>query len=389
MYLLESRQLRVCGKYTRQERNMKAFQEARFIVLQHILPTTEELLILLREAGAEIFSVIAKPYSIDQSVLARLRDGGFNIIEKAYQELETTNFLLQHMRDAAAESEKDKKKIVILEVGSYFAEPLTRLSKKHLKYFAGVVEDTTFGHNRYVRFINKMPITVFSVARSELKEVEARFVGRDAVTSVEQVLRSQGVSIFGRKALVVGYGMIGKNVAHRLKGHHLEVSVYDKRDYRNLRAFSAGFHVHKKLELLKNADIIFSATGDEAGAVSVSDIEMCKSGVVLASVGSKDTEFDVEGLRQLAVKQEQIGDYLVRYTLPSSRTVVVVKGGAAVNFILKSMPAETIDLVFSEIMLCSILLLKRPERYDNGQIHVAPDTFLSSISKEWLKYINH
>lgn len=64
MYLLESRQLRVCGKYTRQEEHIRQLREARIIFLQHILPTTEELLILLQEAGAEIYSVIAKQYSI-------------------------------------------------------------------------------------------------------------------------------------------------------------------------------------------------------------------------------------------------------------------------------------------------------------------------------------
>lgn len=389
MYHLDrgTSQLRVCGKYLRQGVNRKLFENARFLVLQHILPTTEELLLLLLEAGAEISAVIAKPYSIDADVFKRMNQSGLSVFKKSYAELETTDFLSDLLAKAIKQSEKDKKRIVILEVGGYFADHLTRIEKQHLKYFAGVVEDTTFGHNRYERLIDKVPIKVFSVARSELKEVEARFVGQDAVMAIDHVLRDLGVSVFGRRALVIGYGMIGKNLARALREYRLEVAVYDKRDHRNLRAFTAGFSVNRKLELLRVADIVFSVTGDSA--VSLSDIELCKDNAILASVGSKDTEFDIRALVELSVSNEAIGEHIVRYTLPNSKNIVVINGGTAVNFIMKSLPVEIIDLVFAEILRCSLLLLRRAKEYRIGRINVAPEETLSGIAKEWLKFVNH
>src|SRR5256885_2348674 len=56
------------------------------------------------------------------------------------------------------------RSILILEVGGYFANPLTRIKKEHYRHFAGVVEDTTFGHNRYLALAREIPIPIFSVA---------------------------------------------------------------------------------------------------------------------------------------------------------------------------------------------------------------------------------
>jgi len=402
-YILENSQLRVCGKWLRQERNRTVLSQTRFILLQHILPTTEQLINLIRSAGGEIFSLFAKPYSIELDVLNRMKAAGVRVVQKTYADLEDTKFIDEHLGEAVKSSERDGKRIVILEVGGYFAKPLTRIPREWCSHIGGVVEDTTFGHNRYLELSSQIPIPVVSVARSELKEIEARFVGQDAVIAMDYVFRHLGVAITGRRALVVGFGMIGKNVARALSENHLHVSVFDTKDYRNLRAFCGGFSVGSKLELLKSADVVFSATGSSAtakvsdgshvggaaNAITLEDIEACKSNVILASVGSKDTEFDVHGLKQLAIDAEPIGHYVVKYVLPSNKAVMVVKEGTAVNFIIKSMPVEILDLVFSEIVMAAIRLIKTPNEFVVGRVNVVPDRDLSSISKEWLKYVNH
>jgi adenosylhomocysteinase len=301
--------------------------------------------------------------------------------------METKNVLDDILAEAIKKSKEDKKKIVIIEDGGYFADALTKISEEDAACFAGVVEDTTFGHNRYMKVVEKIKIPVFSVARSPLKEIEAIFVGRAAVLAVDSIFRDIGVSIPSRRALVIGYGMIGKNVAFALRANNLNVSIYDKNDHRNLKAFNMGFHIHKKLELIKEADIIFSATG--TSAVSIDDIEMCKTDVVLASVGSKDIEFDIKGIHDLSIKTENISDNVVKYTLPSNKTIYVLREGTAVNFLIKSVPTEIIDIVFSEIILCSTLLLSSEKKYLPSSIHTVSESHLNKISKDWLKYINH
>jgi adenosylhomocysteinase len=74
--------------------------------------------------------------------------------------------------------------------------------------------------------------------------------------------------------------------------------------------------------------------------------------------------------------------------MPNSKSVIVAKDGAAVNFMLPSIPNEILDLVFSEILLCSMLLLKRRDKYPPGTIHTSPDNFLNEVSRDWLRFVN-
>ncbi len=387
-YHLDDSQLRVVQKYSRQKRNSEVLRNTRLLVLEHILPTTEQFIRHLEEAGAEVFALVAKPYSIEPEVRCRLAER-MRILEESYRALEETDVLHSLLNEAIEASKKDGKQILILEVGGYFAKPLMNLDPDYSQLIAGVVEDTTFGHNRYQKDIENIPVPVFSVARSPLKEIEARFVGADAVAAVEALLRSLGISIAGRKALVIGYGMIGSNVAKALRNYGLTTSVYDKNDATNLRAYIDGFPIHKKSTLVGNADLIFAATAEQA--LTWPEIEECKNNVILASVGSKNTEFDIETLEEQCNSREVLCPNLERFRSQKSKSVLVAKQGTAVNFLLPSLPIEILDLVFAEIFLASILLLKQDRRrpdYVPGELYALPGTYLNEVAKDWLRNSN-
>lgn len=395
MYPIEGSKLRVCAHYLRQNRNRKAMRTSRIILLEHMLPTTEALIYLLANAGGDIHSIIAKPYSIDEDVISRLTSNGFKVIRSSYDDLENTSILDDLLNEAIKLTQADGKKILIFEVGGYFAKPLSQLEKINRQHFYGVVEDTTFGHNRYRNLVANIPVPVVSVARSRLKEIEAIFVGRDAVQATDLVLREVGESITGRNAVVIGYGMIGKNIARALRAADLTVSVYDIRDHRNLRAFMMGFNVNKKVELIRTADFVFAATGWSATTVitrpALSKYEILdhlKDNSILVSVGSKDNEFDIRGLRQLAELENQISAKIIEYKLPNKKSVSVIKDGTAVNFLLPSIAVEVLDLVFSEVVLAGILLMKNPNDYPSRQVNVVDEKHWSEIAKNWLRFVN-
>lgn len=286
-------------------------------------------------------------------------------------------------------SKRDGRSIIGFDIGGYLLEPIANVfgaESATKRFFKGVVEDTTYGHNRYQKVKGAFPVPILSVARSQLKEIEARFVGRDAVVACDMVLRRQGIMLSGRKALSIGYGMIGTNVARALRDNDLVVSVYDKRDCRNLHAYMEGFDVNKKGVLIKNADIVFSQTA--AQAVGFSEIEECKDGVVLASVGSKNTEFDIAELERQAISFQNYGRHIKEYTLSNSKRVRVINDGTAVNFVNPSLPTEIFDLVFSEAFICLMLILKRGDQYPAGGLYEISETFQNEISKDWLRTVD-
>lgn len=393
-------QLRVV--YSRIAANRDALKSARFLILEHVLPTTVELVSLLQKEGGEVFGFIAKPYSIDDVALQDLKQLGIDPIrEENYKKLESSGKLGALLQAAQAASDTDKKKVVIIDVGGYFADPLARSTD--LRHVAGVVEDTTFGHNRYKSSMAKIAVPIVSVARSELKEIEARFVGKDAVAAMDLILRDPGVSISGRNALVIGYGMIGKNVARTLRRYDLKVSVYDRKETMCLRAHADGFAVHKKSILLPKAHIIFSATGTEAiegnppNAVTYQElVESCHRGVILASVGSRKSEFDIEELRKQRTYEEPLGrgkdkkgeSTLVRYTLSNTKQIIVACDGSAVNFYHQSIPIEVLDLVFAEIITSCFRLLQNDATLGIGLVNQSLPRDIDGIAKEWLRLAN-
>lgn len=273
-------QLRVVRRFTREKRNKDVLSKLRLVVLEHLLPTTEQFIGLLRDGGADIFAIFGKPYSVDQAVFNRLTVQ-HRVLTHTYDDLEDSGrgIIDEVIKAALVRSKDDGRKVLLIDVGGYFAAPILRLQEANedLNLLAGIVEDTTFGHNRYLEAASKLSVPVFSVARSPLKEIEARFVGRDAVIAADSVLRNIGVMLSGRHALVLGYGMIGSSVARSLRANDLDVSVHDKLDHKNLQAYIDGFNIFPKRQLLGKADIIFSATA--AQALSYSEIEECKDGV--------------------------------------------------------------------------------------------------------------
>jgi adenosylhomocysteinase len=388
-YRFGDTQLRVVHSHVAREKNL--LKKTRFVIVEHILPTTAEFLRLLKRSGADVAGVIAKPYSIDARALKAIKRMGINVVvNKSYKEIEERGVVEAQVQNAERLSDDDHRRIVLVDVGGYFAKLLAQQQTRHV---AGVVEDTTFGYNRYKSQVEKIRVPILSVARSPLKEVEARFVGKDAVVAMDLILRDIGISISGRNALVIGYGMIGQNVARTLRRYDLKVFVYDKRDTMNLKAHADGYVVHRKSELVPKADIIFSATGSEAiyGKPALEYKEMvdsCRDDVVLASVGSRNTEFDVDQLTDQATKTEKLSDQLVSYRLTKNTNIHLARAGTAVNFYLPSIPIEILDLVFSEIVVGCLRLLTEPTTLALGAINESPVDALDPIAKDWLRYLN-
>lgn len=358
------------------------FAGARIIVLQHLKADTEEFLGLLESAGAEIFHVIAKPNSYVPEVLARVK-AKFPVLLEEYETLEMSSKLSDLLREAIGRGLKDHKRVLILDVGGYFSQAVGALRANTSWPLAGVVEVTTFGHNRYRDAIKRIEFPVFSVARSPIKEIEARFVGNAAATALEQLMREHGRVLQGRRVVMNGFGMIGRNVASALRARGMAVAVTDRRQYPMVDASTQGYIVGTKRELLSTAEFLVSATA-QVNAISEADFDLLPDGAYLVSAGSRTNEFDVQLLRTLATKQTQVST-VVEAMQYKGKTLNLVKQGKSVNFLVGSCQEEVMDLLFAEIAACFVrLLCKPPTRL--GVLHESEQFDVDQISDLWLKY---
>jgi adenosylhomocysteinase len=378
-YKITGNKLRVSEEIASEKRNTLA--TGRFVLLQHLLEDTYEFTQHLQKNLATIDLILGKQYSADPQVINKLKKDKVKVTKITYQDIEKNTFLLDCLVAALKKAQENKQRLVVHEVGGYFARVLTQVPKELLPHFAGVVEDTTYGYNKYLEVEKTLPVPVFHVSRSELKEVEARYVGTSIVSAFDALLREVGVSITGREALVVGYGMIGKNVARTLRKNNIHTTVYDIDSIRTLHAFIKGHTITTDKNNLGIYDVIVSSTGTHA--INEADFDKMKDGVVLISGGSKDIEFDLPALKKHSTSVEEVHEDITLYHYKGKK-VYVLRHGTALNFRQQSVPSEIIDLVYSEILSCMVELLDPQQSYAPGIYQLGKDK-LAWIAQKWLR----
>lgn len=348
------------------------------IGILHALSDTQEFVYHLLNLGNEVPVIFAKPFSKNAEVIANIERMGVRVEQLDYDTLENTSVLHETItRQLGVVSQP----LVLIDVGGYFAKPLIELNAKNAPLPIGVLEVTTFGHNRYVKALSAINIPILSIARSEIKDVEATFVGESAWLAVDSILRNVGVSAFGKRVGIVGYGMIGRRVATAARANGAHTIVFDKNPLKLLEARSFRHNICLTLEsLLNTSDIVISATGSQA--INIADIQDAHDGIILASAGSKANELDMAGIRSRAKQIQHTSKMITEYVMHSGKTVHVLRNGAAVNFLIGSCPDETMDLVFAEMAEGCKRLVEN--NLDHHVIHEVSEAVRQQIATEWL-----
>lgn len=344
----------------------------------HALTDTQEFVSHLLALGHEVPVIFAKPYSKNADVIANIERMGIRVEQLDYDTLENTSILHETI---TRQLDKASYPLALVDVGGYFAKPLSELSARNARLPIGVLEVTTFGHNRYLQTMSTINVPIISIARSEIKDVEATFVGESAWFAVDSVLREVGISAFGKRVGIVGYGMIGRRVAAAARANGTHTVVFDKNPLKLLEARSFRHNVCLTLDgLLNTCDIVISATGTQA--ITIADMQDARNGIILASAGSKANELDMAGVRSRAKQTRNISKMITGYELPSGKIVHVLRNGAAINFLVGSCPDETMDLVFAEMAEGCKRLIEN--NLDHHVMHEVKEVVRQRIATEWL-----
>jgi adenosylhomocysteinase len=357
----------------------------RSLVVTHLLGDRPYFLEAL-DRVAPIARVLAKPKSIDSSAYRRAADR-FQVAVADRKKLATEAGIEELLSTAAL----DDRPTLAIDIGGYFAPGLRHLAEG--SSLRGVVEDTENGQQKYeAQMDSEFPCPVVSVARSPLKNAEDYLVGHSVVFSTEALMRSRGDVLQGRSACVIGYGKIGRSIAQLLRGHGVQIAVYDIDPVPLTEAHAHGFAVHSDLTAaLSGAGIIVCATGNLAlGQESFREVE---PGAYVVSVTSSDDELDLAPLKQ-SYERNRIGTDIVRYRRLDERRseahfFFVLNNGEAVNFLHGAVVGPAIQLVQAEIVMAAARLLGGTSidpRAIGGEVS-ADDR--ATIARIWLRHFAH
>lgn len=258
---------------------------------------------------------------------------------------------------AIKKAESNKKKIMIIEDGGYFAPTFHKPEfVNSILACSGAVEQTTKGHRRD-ELIKNTQFPIISIARSNLKRIiEAPEVASKLVDNIIFILNNHiKRPPFKTNALVLGAGTIGKNLAKELVNKKINVSIYDIDYFKRIECEIDKYNVLQNMDNLSDFHIIIGTSGE----TSLKDFYNLKHNVILVSGSSERVEFDINTLEAISISWET-KDIITSYTLEKENKIVrLVLDGEPINFALSGGISDSIiDPIYSEMFLAAIEIAK-------------------------------
>merc|ERR1719453_2555625 len=111
--------------------------------------------------------------------------------------------------------------------------------------------------------------------------------------------------IAGKRAVILGYGDVGKGSAAAMKAAGARVVVTEVDPICALQACMEGYSVLTIEDVVETADIFITTTGNR-DIVTVEHMKKMKHNAIVANVGHFDLEIDVEGLYKAGFKKDEL-----------------------------------------------------------------------------------
>lgn len=203
-----------------------------------------------------------------------------------------------------------------------------------------------------------LPFPVLNINDGRLKPaVESRRgVGEGLWPAFTQLT---GIHLSGRMVLVVGYGPVGAGVAAFARAAGATVEVAEVDPVRRLMAHYDGLATTDAVPALKRARIVVTATGRHH-SLGAAELAVVPDGSIVLSAGHGGDEIDTDWLRAHATVTDQIGDHVIRYSLPGGRRVTVLANGHPLNIVLNAGSPEPVLLHFALLGLGLEQLVTEP-----------------------------
>merc|ERR1712062_595416 len=143
------------------------------------------------------------------------------------------------------------------------------------------------------------------------------------------LMRATDVMIGGKRALVCGYGDVGKGCAFALRGSGARVFVTECDPICALQACMEGFQVVTMEEVVGEVDIFTSATGN-FNIITPEHMKKMKNNAIVGNIGHFDNEIDMAGLMKIS-KRENIKPQVDRFEFEDGHGIIVLAEGRLLN----------------------------------------------------------
>ena len=236
----------------------------------------------------------------------------------------------------------------------------------------GVTEETTTGVKRLYKMHERKELLfpAINVNDSVTKSKFDNLYGcRHSL--IDAINRATDVMIAGKVAVVCGYGDVGKGCAQSLRGQGARVIVTEIDPINALQAAMEGYQVDVLENVVAEADIFVTATGNEM-VVTVEHMASMKHNAIVCNIGHFDNEIDMAGLARSGARRDELKQGTDLWTFADGHAVIVLAEGRLVNLgCATGHPSFAISCSFSNQVIAQIELFNNLKKYPIG-VYVLP-----------------
>jgi adenosylhomocysteinase len=360
----------------------KPLKGLRVSACLHVTSETANLMIALRDGGADAVLCASNPLSTQDEVASSLnRD--FDIPTYAIKGEDNETYYT-HLRAAL-----DHKPQMTMDDG---ADLVTMLLTKRTDLVPGVIagtEETTTGVIR-LRAMAKdgtLKYPIIAVNDAMTKHFFDNRYGTGQST-LDGVIRATNILLAGLKVVIAGYGWCGRGVAMRAKGLGADVIVTEIDPVKGIEAVMDGFRVMPMAEAVKEGDVFITVTGNKS-VIRGEHFAAMKGGAVVCNSGHFNVEIDIPALEKLSSGKREVRPLVDEYLLKGDRKVYLLGEGRLVNLATaEGHPASVMDMSFANQALSAEYLMKNHKTM-KPQVYVVPEHLDREIARLKLESMGH
>ena len=308
----------------------------------HVTAETANLMVALRDGGADVALCASNPLSTQDDVAASLvRD--YNIPVFAIKGEDNDSYY-SHIQAAL-----DHKPHITMDDG---ADLVTVLHTKRTAELAGVIggtEETTTGVIR-LRAMAKEGVLRYPIVAVNDADTKHFFDNRYGTgqSTIDGIIRATNFLLAGSKFVVAGYGWCGRGLASRARGNGAEVIITEVDPTKALEAVMDGFRVMSMEEAAKIGDVFCTVTGNK-NVLAKQHFEVMKDGAIISNSGHFNVEIDIPTLEKLSSSKRTTRAFVDEYVMKDGRRINLLGEGRLINLAAaEGHPASVMDMSFAD-----------------------------------------
>jgi adenosylhomocysteinase len=340
--------------------NTKPLNGAKILGCLHMTIETAVLIETLVHLGAQVRWSSCNIFSTVDHAASAIAQAGIPVFAWKGETEEEYDWCIRQ----TIEGKKDWIANMILDDGGDLTKMIHEEYPEILKNIKGVSEETTTGVARLYQMEKegKLKIPAINVNDSVTKSKFDNLYGcKESV--IDGVKRACDIMIAGKMVVICGYGNVGKGCAEAFKSQGARVVVTEIDPICALQAAMAGFQVLTLEDVVNQADIFITTTGN-VDIITIEHMRAMKDLAIVGNIGHFDNEIQVEALRNL--KWINIKPQVDQITFPDNKRIILLAEGRLLNLgCATGHSAFVMSTSFTNQVMAQIELWQNNKNYNN------------------------